>query len=194
MKVVQLFSQFRTRIAKILCALLVLFLLGGMRSSNSVDPTTEYQLKAVFLFNFAQFVIWPDKSFENEKDPFVIGILGENPYGSFLDETIRGESVNGHRIVVRRYSNIQDIKTCHILYINLKNQDELEEVIAKVKNRNILTVGDSDKLTQLGGIISFFITNNKVGIKINLESVNATELSISSKLLRLATIVKSKRI
>lgn len=192
MKVVLGFIKMKNKAAKLLCAMLVLCLLCGMKNQKPEDPPTEYQLKAVFLFNFTQFVAWPSKSFDNDKDPFIIGILGENPYGNFLDETVRGESVNGHRIIIRRYNTIQDIKTCHILYINLKNQNDLEDVLTKFKNRNILTVGDASKFTQLGGMISFVITNNKVGIKINLGAANDADLSISSKLLRLATIVKAK--
>lgn len=182
----------RIKAVKVLCATLAIFLLCGMQASKTEDPPTEYQLKAVFLFNFTQFVAWPANAFENDKDPFVIGILGGNPYGNFLEETVRGESVNGHRIIVRRYDNIEDIKACHILYVNLKKQDELEDTLAKLRNRNILTVGDTSKFTQLGGIIGFVITNNKVGIKINLGAAAGTDLSISSKLLRLATVVKAK--
>lgn len=182
----------RLKITKVLYATLVLFLLCGMQASKKEDPPTEYQLKAVFLFNFTQFVAWPSNAFENDKDPFVIGILGGNPYGNFLDETVRGESVNGHRIIVRRFDTIEDIKTCHILYINLKKQDELEDALAKLRNRNILTVGDTSKFTQLGGVIGFVITNNKVGIRINLGAASTSDLSISSKLLRLATVVKAK--
>lgn len=192
MKVVRLFSRLRTGAAKVSCVIMVFFLFCGMRNSTSVDIPTEYQLKAVFLFNFTQFVAWPNQSFDDEKAPFIIGILGGNPYGSFLEETVRGESVNGRRIMVRAYDNVRDIKTCHILYINLKNQDELEEVLTRLKNSNILTVGDAFRFNQLGGIIGFTMTNNKVRIKINLEAVNQTDLSISSKLLRLATIVKAK--
>ncbi len=168
------------------------FLFCGMRDSSTIDIPTEYQLKAVFLFNFTQFVVWPDKSFDDKNAPFIIGILGENPYGSFLEETVRGESVNGHRILVRRYDQVQDIKACHILYINLKNQNELEQALARAKNQNILTVGDAFRFNQLGGIINFVMTNNKVRIRINLGAANNTDLSISSKLLRLATIIKVK--
>lgn len=184
--------KMRMKVVKVLCATLVLLLLCGMQAPKREDPPTEYQLKAVFLFNFTQFVAWPNNAFENDKDPFIIGILGGNPYGSFLDETVKGESVNGHRIIIRRFDDVDDVKACHILYINLKKQEELEQALVKLRNRNILTVGDASKFTQLGGIIGFVITNNKVGIKINLGAASTTDLSISSKLLRLATVVKAK--
>ncbi|WP_169306897.1 YfiR family protein [Pedobacter polaris] len=163
-----------------------------MKNPDIEDTPNEYQLKAVFLYNFTQFVAWPNKSFKNEKDPFIIGILGENPFGSFLEETIRDESVKGHPIIVRHFDSVKDIKTCHILYINLKNQNEMEEVLIRLKNQNILTVGDASKFIQLGGIIGFVLSDNKVGFKINVDAANLTDLSISSKLLRLATVTKVK--
>src|SRR6185295_17077931 len=56
---------------------------------------SEYQVKAVFLFNFTQFVDWPAQSFADARAPFVIGVLGRDPFGSALDEAVRGETVNG---------------------------------------------------------------------------------------------------
>lgn len=193
LKAIGQFIRIRGYIARTLCAWSVLLVFCGMSYPTSGEMRNEYQIKAVFLFNFTQFVAWPDKSFNTENDPFIIGILGENPYGNFLEETVRGESVNGHRIIIRRYAHVQDIKMCHILYVNLKNETELEDAITRLKNRNILTVGDTAKFTQSGGIITFVVANNKVGLKINLDAVSSTELSISSKLLRLATIIKAKK-
>src|SRR5438874_7448378 len=72
-------------------------------SSAQTAPSKEYQVKAVFLFNFAQFVDWPANAFSGTNAPLVIGVLGEDPFGSFLDETVRGETVNGHPLVVQRY-------------------------------------------------------------------------------------------
>src|SRR5580692_3792840 len=63
----------------------------------------EYQIKAVFLFNFAQFVQWPETNFSGADAPFCIGVLGDDPFDAFLDETVRGETVKGHPLVVRRY-------------------------------------------------------------------------------------------
>jgi hypothetical protein len=79
--------------------------------------TREYDLKAAFLFNFAQFVEWPPEAFPDAGAPFVIGILGEDPFGKSLDEIVTNETVRNRKIVVRRYRNVQEISTSHILYI-----------------------------------------------------------------------------
>jgi YfiR/HmsC-like len=96
-------------------------------------PSREYQLKAVFLFNFTQFVDWPPTAFPNEQAPMVIGVIGDNPFGSYLQETVSGEKVNGHPVVVENYTNAGEIKSCHILFVNLNEPRKREEVVEILK-------------------------------------------------------------
>src|SRR5438105_6292328 len=96
----------------------LLLLAGRLDSWAQTAPSGEYQIKAVFLFNFAQFVDWPPKAFPEAQTPVVIGILGEDLFGSYLDETVRGEKVNDRPLVVQRYHRIGEIKTCHVLFIS----------------------------------------------------------------------------
>jgi hypothetical protein len=157
---------------------------SGPRLSAETSP--EYQVKAVFLFNFAQFVDWPPKAFPEPQTPLVIGVLGEDPFGTYLDETVRGENVNNRPLVVQRYRRIGDIKTCHVLFINRSETDRLEQILASLRGRNILTVGDTDDFAQRGGMIQLVTEKNKIRMRINLEVVKAANLTISSKLLRVA--------
>ena len=73
---------------------------------------SEYQVKAVFLFNFAQFVEWPAVAAADPRTPVIIGILGEDPLGAFLDETVRGERLGERSFEIRRYRQLADIDTC----------------------------------------------------------------------------------
>ncbi|MBI1767299.1 MAG: YfiR family protein [Bacteroidetes bacterium] len=154
--------------------------------SAQTQIAREYQIKAVFLFNFAQFVEWPTTSFQ-ETNAIVIGVLGDDPFGTYLDEAVRGEEVNGHPLVVQRYRHINDIKACHILFINAA--ETRQQVLASLKPKSILTVSDADNFTKQGGMILFFTENKKTRIRINLNATKDANLTISSKLLRLAEIV-----
>src|SRR5207247_1541681 len=115
---------------------------GAWKSSAQTAPTKEYQVKAVFLFNFAQFVEWPTNAFPEARTPLVIGVLGDDPFGPFLDATVRGETVNGHPLAIQRYRSVDEIKECHILFISQSESTRLEDILARLKGRNILTVGD----------------------------------------------------
>lgn len=156
--------------------------------SAQIPSNREYQIKAIFLFNFTQFVEWPTTSFSSDQEPLVIGILGKDPFGTYMKETIEGEKINGRQLIVQHYNNVAEIKTCHIVFINIEKANNLSEVILSLKGRNILTVGDSNGFLQHGGMVRFFTKNNKIQLQINPEAAKAANLIISSKLLRLAEI------
>lgn len=151
----------------------------------------EYQIRAVFLFNFTQFIEWPTDAFPKKNSPLVIGVLGQDPFGNLLEETVHGEEINGHPLVVQRFSKVEEVETCHILYISLTKSDQLKHVFESLKNQNVLTVGDAANFAKQGGMIRFFTENSKTRIRINLKSTKEADLTISSKLLRLAEIVDS---
>ena len=150
---------------------------------------TEYQVKAVFLFNFSQFVDWPAAAFADARSPLVIGVLGDDPFGATLDEIVRGETVNGRPLAVRRYESVDEIDNCHILFIDRSQAGKLDRVVDTLKERSVLTVGDFDGFARHGGIIRFVTVGNKVRLHVNLAAAQQANLTISSKLLRPAQIV-----
>jgi hypothetical protein len=175
------------------CGWCVLLLLGGSNLAAQTAASKEYQLKAVFLFNFAQFVEWPTNSFPDPRTPLVIGVLGEDPFGAFLDEAVRGEVVNEHPLVIERYRQVAEIKECHILFISQSEAGRLDRIFESLKGRSILTVGETESFAGRGGMIRFVIERNKIRLKINLEAAKAAGLTLSSKLLRPAEVVPAGR-
>ncbi len=168
-----------------------LLLSRGLAMPAPTPTSPEYQLKAVFLFNFAQFVEWPPTAFPEPQTPLVIGVLGEDPFGAYLDETVRGEKVNNRPLVVQRFRQPEEIKHCHVLFISRSERDRLGQILPSLKGRNILTVGDAEDFAGRGGMIRFVTEKNKIRLKINVEAAKAADLTISSKLLRPAEIVTS---
>jgi hypothetical protein len=171
------------------CVMCILLLLGGLEGWAQTAPSKEYQIKAVFLFNFVQFVEWPPASFPGAGTPLVIGILGGDPFGSYLDETVRGEKVDNRSLEVQRYRQVDEIKTCHVLFISRSEANRLEQILASLKDRSILIVGDSDDFVQRGGMIRLANAQNKIRLIVNVEAAKVAKLTISSKLLRSAELV-----
>lgn len=155
---------------------------------QNTNTTEEYKIKAVFLFHFAQFVDWPSNNFTGERVPLVIGVLGEDPFGVYLDQVVAGEAINGHPLEVRRFSRPEDVSDCHILFISGEGQGQLRSSLKVIQDRAVLTVGDSPAFIRAGGMIRFFSQDSKVRLQINPEAARASGLTISSKLLRLADI------
>jgi hypothetical protein len=163
------------------------FHLSEARAQSS--PSREYQLKAVFLFNFIQFVQWPDAVFPEPGTPIRIGVLGDDPFGQALDEAVRDETVRGHKLVVLRSRRLEDLQDCHLLFIGKSEARRIGEILALIDRRPVLTVGETDGFARNGGIIAFFSEGNKVRFEINPVSAQRQGLKLSSQLLGLGRIV-----
>lgn len=164
------------------------------RSLPAQEPTApEFQVKAVFLYNFAQFVDWPPEVFADSTAPVVIGVLGEDPFGAVLDNTLRGERIAGHPLEVRRFRSVADLTPCQILFIGTVHGEGMEQVLAALAGRPILTVSDERRFAPRGGMIGFVVDRSRIRFQVNLEAAQAARLTISSKLLRVADVVRPGR-
>jgi len=168
---------------------LVVLLFAGRGSAAQAVRASEYEVKAVFLFNFAQFVDWPAEAFPASDTPLVICVLGNDPFGGALDRTVRDERLGGRPFQVRRYQSVDEIKTCHILFISRSEGDRPRAILAGLKNRPVLTVSDADGFAERGGMIRFVTDRNRIRLQLNTNATEAAHLTISSKLLRVAEIV-----
>ena len=169
-----------------LCCLAACVLLGN---APAADAPSEYQIKAVFVFNFSHFVEWPPKEFASATAPFVIGILGEDRFGPLLDEAVRAERIDSHPLIVQRYRSAGEVGDCQILVIDRTEGPHLGEILHALNRRATLTVSELDHAAERGVMIQFVTENNRIRLRINAEAARAAELTVSSKLLRLADIV-----
>jgi hypothetical protein len=172
---------------------LTVMVLAMICNSASAQASREYQIKSAFLFNFAEFTEWPPEAFETKDSPLIIGILGTDPFGGVLDETVRNETVRGHRLVVERYRKVEEIQTCHILYIGQSEASRLDHVLGAIKGKPILTVSDIEGAALRGAAIRFLNEKNKIRLRVNLEAARTAGVTISSKLLRAAEIVTTDK-
>lgn len=152
----------------------------------------EYQVKAAFLFNFAQFVQWADARGARD-DPFVIGVLGDDPFDGYLDATVSGESVGGRPFVVERYRNVAEAARANILFVSRSESQRIGQIVEALRGKPVLTVSDADDFAKRGGMVQFVTANKRIKLSINLDRARASNLTISSKLLRPATIVSSEQ-
>ena len=156
------------------------------------QSSKEYDLKAVLLFHFTQFVEWPPASFPTADAPLVIGILGHDPFGTVLDELVKQETRNHRHIVVERYRTISAVGNCQILFIDGSESRNFPRILAALKGRPILTVGDFEDFAVRGGMIRFLKnSDDKIAIQVNLDAAKAAGLNISSKLLRVAEVISN---
>jgi len=167
-------------------------LLGGLMAwAGDSRPFSEYQVKAVFLFNFARFVQWPAVAYPATNSPFVITIVGDDPFGASLDDAVREDRVQNHAIVIQRIRHNDPIPPSQILFIARSEKDRLGEILAQVKNQATLTVADTARAAEQGTMINLVVAQGSVKMEINQQVVESAGLHVSSKLLSLARIVNS---
>jgi YfiR/HmsC-like len=148
----------------------------------------EYQVKAVYLFNFGRFTEWPATS--SKEDVFPICVLGTDPFGKFLDDTLTREVINNQKLIARRIANARDAAACKILFISNSEAGRIKETLSLLKKAPILTVSDIPEFMNSGGMIEFVLTENKVRFAVNLSAAENAGLNLSSQLLKVATEIK----
>jgi len=151
---------------------------------------SEYEIKAAFLYNFANFVEWPSKTPADASGILIIGIYGDDPFGETFEQTIAGKSVNRRKLEIKRFRSIHEIKPCHILFVSSSEEGRFGRILDAVKDWHVLTVSESDSFIRSGGIINFIVEEKKVRFEISTENARKAGLKISSKLLKLAKVVR----
>ncbi|TAJ07873.1 MAG: YfiR family protein [Nitrospirae bacterium] len=148
----------------------------------------EFAVKSAYLYQFTLFVEWPEESLGNPSDPIVVCVLGDDPFGPFLDALTRKTS-QSHPLQVRRIRQVRNAGDCHVLFISASERERLVTILASLSHRRLLTVSDMEGFAGAGGIVEFVPVEKRVRFGINTEAARKAGLRISSKLLSLATIV-----
>lgn len=168
--------------AGLACALSLVSLFAPLLSAQLQDERT---VKAAFVFNLTKYVEWPHPSQE-----LTIGFVGDGPMGETLQKVLDGKTSESRPIRVLLFPSDEQLQQCNILYIAQSSPKKIRAVVDKVRNKSVLTVGDSDSFARNGGMVGLVRTGDQVQIQVNLEATEESHLKISSRLLNLSTIVQ----
>lgn len=167
--------------------LLTCLLPGELTAQNA--PPNEYQIKAAFILNFAQFIQWPAASFGDASQPIVIGILGDDPFGEMLEQTFANEVVGGRALVVKRARQVDDLKSSHLLFVSKSERDRVTTILNSLRDSAVVTIGEVENFAQRGGIINFYMDGRRVRFEINADAAQKKGIRIHSQLLARAKII-----
>jgi len=146
----------------------------------------DYELKAVYLLNFGRFATWPPAAAGPRDDSFRICVVGRDPFGPSLDETVAGETIAGRPVEAARLSRAEDAAGCHVLFVSDSEDADLVAVLRSVETTGVLTVSDLPQFLERGGMIQFVTERSRVRFAVNLAAVERARLTLSSELLRVA--------
>src|SRR6185503_7081447 len=166
--------------------LLAGFLLCMLFVASAQPPATEYQVKAAYLLDFGKFVTWPAETSPKNSEAFSICVLGDDPFGTILDNTIRGEKINGKPVTARRVHSLQQATGCHVLFVSDSGERLSRNTISALNKSGMLTVSDAHGFWENGGMIQFVFSGNRIRFEVNLDAAQEAGLTLSSELLKVA--------
>lgn len=164
--------------------------LSGEPRASGANAPLEYEVKAAFLFRFAQFVEWPADTFKQSSEPFTYCTIGEDPFHGALEQTLNGKTIGQRPLRVEHLSGAGKVDECQVLFVGGSgDRKHVAETLATTGALPILTVGETDRFAENGGAIGFCTEDNKIRFEVNLDAAGKAGLKISAKLLALAKTV-----
>lgn len=172
--------------------LLVLVFLSRTQTAKAQEKeadSSEYEAQSQYLRSFVEFVNWPSKAEQGVHPTINFCILGSDPYGKLLDEAILGHSFGGRQGVIVRGRYLADLGACDVLFIGKSEQKTEDKILKKLRDKNVLTIAETEGFAARGGVIQFVWQKDHLGFLINEDAANRAGLKISASLLALAQIV-----
>lgn len=145
----------------------------------------EYTVKAVYLLNVINLTEWPEHAFLGPAEPIRTCVVGTDPFGAVLDDTMRGEQVAGRPIVVERVRRPADGGHCHVLFFPAGTSD-VGNALKRTATRPVLTVGETDAFWDGGGMIRLVVEERKIRVDANADTARAAGLTIGARLMQVA--------
>jgi len=178
-------DKYKLRAAIAVLASMVLFTKPQALSAQ-VKVTPEYEVKARFLYHFAQFVEWPENVFKDGNSPLVYCTVGQDLFQGALEASFKGKTIGTHSLQVRRFNEVSEAQGCHVMFLGKPTARSIPEELASLKGSPVLTVGETNQFVDEHGMIGFSVEENKIRFEVNLDSAEKAHLKISAKLLALA--------
>lgn len=176
----------RSRLARTLGGICVLLL---PLCAPAAETSVEFRLKAAFLLNFAKLVQWPESRFSGVADPLRLCVLGADPFGKGLDDTVAGKRVGERAIAVRRADEARALADCHLVYLGAGERARYVQHMQALAGNSILTVDEGEGFTLPQGMIRFYLDKQRIRFELNPGAVEQAQLKMDPKLVQIAKIV-----
>lgn len=157
-------------------------------TGDELAVDNPYKVEAAFLRNFAHYVSWPENNPAQDKENWRICVLGPDPFGKVLDETLSGRQEQGRGFSILRGDDVEELKQCHILFIGYKDAVRRRAALQQLKHHPVLSVGEAPDFLREGGVIGFRVSD-RVRMNVNLDQARAVSLLIQTRMLEVASEV-----
>jgi len=175
----------RLRAILFLILLICIAPVGNLYGLQASHPTQD-DVEAAYLYDFGQFIRWPSNA---RRKTLNICVLGQDPFGTTLDNIVANEVIDGHPLAVVRLTDVNEARSCAILFISRSEASQIEKDLSLLNGLPVMTVSDMPNFLERGGMIQFVLMEDRVRFEVNLDAAQKCDLEISSQLLKVAVKV-----
>lgn len=152
---------------------------------EQTEDYSETKIKAAYVYNFLNFIEWPNEA------PSILNICvyGSNKKYVSAFNAMPAKTKTGAYLKVQYLdgnNKLLTLDTCQVIFITAEATTNTKKILKHVKNNHSLTFSESDKFIEQGGMINFLRRGSKVRFEINVGACKQAELTVSSKILRIA--------
>jgi hypothetical protein len=196
-----LIFNFQLKICFHLIVITIFLACAAISPAQEQEPLyrgAEYRVKAAFVYNFIKFTQWPRTAFQDEESPIILCIASGDLFDGIISSIgltiggceksqdflkLQGKTVSGRKLKITGSDESKKIEDCHVLFLCSTDKAFIAKTLDAVKDKNILTIGEIEEYTQMGGIITFFKEKNKIRFKVNRCAAKRAGLKLRSQLL-----------
>jgi len=172
-----------------MAVLIMMTMFSFVFSQGANSQSTEYELKAVAFQKLSLFIEWPGNAFENSGNEFIIGVLGENPFGNLLESVYENVKIKDKKVKTVYFRNIEQAGKCHLLFIPKTSFKDLARIVDFIGTKPVLTIADSEGFAEAGCLINFYSYSGKLRFEVNQKALLAAGFITDFKLLKVSKIV-----
>jgi hypothetical protein len=174
----------RTGVALWLC------LMAASEAAAQTRPPAQNEVEAAYLYQFGRYVDWTSSTRSPNADAFNICVLGADPFGSALDDIVKGKVIADQQVSIKRILGAGESHNCRIVFVSPSEEGRVPAILKALEGTGIVTVGRGPQFTRRGGMIAFTSEDNKVRFIVNLAAADAANVRLSSQLIRVAASVE----
>lgn len=154
-------------------------------AGEEAEAFAPNRVEAVFIRNFARYVSWPAEAFSDAHAPYRVGVVGKDPFGDVLDQTLQGRVERDRAFEIHRSRTLAGLPPCHIVVVAIEEPERRRAALVALRKAPVLTVGDAPEFLREGGIVRFDV-GERVQLSVNLDAARGAGLRIETKVLEVS--------
>lgn len=158
--------------------LLFFFLVTGKQATCQ-----EEKFIGLFVYNFTKYFDWPENS---KTGDFKILVVGHPSVYEELTKLCAGKKVGVQNIVLKNINSVEEISSCHILFVGHWHSRLFPEIKSKIGNQPTLIISEMEGMLDKGSAINFVIRDGTIKFEMKSSNLLSQNLKTDQRIRELA--------